>query len=120
MDTDRPTAIGTAPSNFFFRNKLPNAKLLDVFKILDCTHVISGSIPFIHVLDLLAGKTGTLETELQFFLSEDFAVFDSAPADADGFIEVFNPAPGAGVFVPQISRAGSAVHPAGSDKRDCH
>jgi len=65
VDTDGPAAVGASPSDFFVCDKLPNAKLLDVFKILDGAHVVSGSIPFVHVLDLLAGEAVTLEAKLQ-------------------------------------------------------
>jgi hypothetical protein len=120
VDADGPAAIWASPADFFVCDKLPNSKLLDIFKILDGAHVVSSSISFIHVFDLLAGKTVTLETELQFPLLQHFAVFDSAPEDADCFIGVFHPAPWAGVFIPQVSHAGSAVHPARSDERGCH
>jgi hypothetical protein len=93
VDTNRPTALRASPADFFVRHKLPNSKLLDVFEILDYAHVVSGSIPFIHVFDLLAGKAVALEAELQISLLRHFAVLDLAPEDADGFIGVFHPAP---------------------------
>jgi hypothetical protein len=47
---------------------------------------------------------------------KDFAVFDFAPENADGFVGVFHPASRAGVFISQISHAVAAVHATGSDK----
>jgi hypothetical protein len=118
VDTDRPAAIRARPADFFVRHKLPNAKPLDVFEILDCAHVVSGSIPFIHVFHLLAGKTVAFKTKLCIPLLQHFAVFDLAPENADGFVGVFLPASKAGVFVSQVSHAGTAVHSAGGDERD--
>ena len=118
MDTDSAAAVGASPADFFVCDKLPNAEPLDVFEILDSARVVSGSIPLVHVLDLLAGETITLKTKLQIPLLKDFAVLDFASEDADGFIGVFHPATWAGVFVSQISHAGSAIHSAGGDERD--
>jgi hypothetical protein len=116
VDTDRAAAVGTSPTDFFVCDKLPNAKPLDVFEILDHAHVVFGSIPLIHVLHLLAGKAVTLGAELQIPLLKDFAVFDFAPESGDGFVRVFHPASWAGVFISQISHADSAVHPAGGNE----
>jgi hypothetical protein len=91
---------------------------LDVFEILDGAHVVSGSISLIHVLGLLAGKTVAFKTKLCIFLLKHFAVFDLAPENANGFVWVFHPASRAGVFVSQVSHAGSTVHSAGGDERD--
>jgi hypothetical protein len=117
VDTDGAAAFGASPSDFFVCDKLPNAKPLDVFEILYGAHVVSGSISLIHVFHLLAGKTVTLEAELQIPLLKHFTVLDFAPEDADGFVGVFHPASWAGVFVSQISHASSAVHSAGGDER---
>ena len=117
MDADGAAAIRASPTGFFVCHKLPNAEPLDVFEILDGAHVVSGPIPFIHMFHLLAWKTVALEAELQIPLLKDFTVLDLAPEDAEGFIGVFHPASRAGVFVSQISHAGSAVHPARSDER---
>ena len=120
MDTDGAAAVGASPTDFFVCHKLPNAEPLDVFEILDGAHVVSGPIPFIHVLHLSAGKAVTFKTKLYIPLLKDFTVFDLAPEDADGFVWVFHPATWADVFVSQISHAGSAVHSAGSDERGFH
>jgi hypothetical protein len=69
------------------------------------------------VLHLLAGKTVTFKAELQVSLLKDFAVFDLAPESGDGFVRVFHPASRAGIFISQVSHAGSAVHSAGSDEQ---
>jgi hypothetical protein len=116
VDTDSATAIGASPPDLFICDKLPNSKLLDVFEILDHAHVVSGSIPFIHVLHLLAGKPLAFKTKLCIPLLNHFAVLDLAPEDADGLVGVFHPAPRAGVFVSQVSHAGSAVHSTGGDE----
>jgi hypothetical protein len=116
VDTDGAAAFRARPSDFFVCDKLPNAKLLDIFEVLDGAHVISGSIPLIHVLHLLAGKPLAFKAELQIPLLKDFAVLDFAPEDADGFVGVFHPAPRAGVFVSQVSHAGSAIHSTGGDE----
>ncbi len=118
MDTNRPAALRASPSDFFVCNKLPNTEPLDVFEVLDGAHVVSDSIPLIHVLDLLAGKAVAFKAKLQVPLLKDFTVLDSAPENADGFVGVFHPAAWAGVFVSQVSHAGSAVHSARSDERD--
>jgi len=89
---------------------------LDVFEILDGTHVVLGSISLIHVLHLLARKTVTLETELQILLLKRFAVFDLAPESGDGFVRVFHPASRTSVCVSQISPAGSTIHSAGGNE----
>jgi len=89
---------------------------LDVFEILDGAHVVLGSIPLIHVLHLLAGKAVTLETELQIPLLKNFAVFDFAPEGGDGFVWAFHPASRTGIFVSQISPAGSTIHSAGGNE----
>jgi hypothetical protein len=96
---------------------LPNAESLDVFEVLDGAHVVSGSISLVHVLDLLAGELVTLKAKFQIPLLKDFAVLDLAPEDADGFGGLFHSASRAGVFVSQVSHAGSTVHPAGGDER---
>jgi hypothetical protein len=116
VDADRPAAIRASPADFFVYHKLPNSKLLDIFEILYGAHVVSGSISLIHVLNLLAGKTVAFKTKLCIPLLQHFAVFDLAPENADGFVGVFLPASKAGVFVSQISHAGSAVHSAGSNE----
>jgi hypothetical protein len=118
VNTDHAAAVGARPSDFFVGNKFSNSQPLDVFKILDHTHVVSGSISFIHVLHTFAGKTVAFKTKLCIPLLKDFAVFDFAPEGADGFIGIFHPATWAGVLVSQISHASAAVHPAGSDERD--
>lgn len=120
MDADSSSAIRASPADFFVCDKLSNAKLPYIFEILDGAHVVSSSISFIHVLDPFTGKTVTLEAELQIPLLKCFAVFDFAPKDADGFIGVFHPATRAGVLVPQVGHAGSAVHSAGSNQGGCH
>ncbi len=117
MDADGAAAFGAIPSDFFVCGKLPNSKPLDVFEILDGAYVVSGSISFIHVLDLLAGKTIAFKTKLCIPLLQHFAVFDFAPEDADGFVGVFHSATWTGVFVSEKSHAGSAVHSAGGDER---
>jgi len=118
VDADGPAALRASPADFFVCDKLPNAEPLDVFEILDGAHVVSGSIPFIHVFHLLAREIVTFKTELQIPLLKDFAVLDLAPENADGFVGIFHPASRAGVFVSQVSHAGSAVHSARSDERD--
>ena len=118
VDTDSAAAVGASPADFFVCHKLPNSKPLDVFEILDHAHVVSGSIPFIHVFHLLAGKTVTLEAELQIPLLKDFTVLDLASEDADGFIGVFHPATWAGVFISQVCHASAAIHSTGGDELD--
>ncbi len=118
MDADGAAAFWASPSDFFVCSKLPNTKPLDVFEILDHAHVVFGPIPLVHVLHPFAGKAVTLKTKLQIPLLKDFAVFDFAPESGDGFVGVFHPATRAGVFVSQVSHAGSAVHSARSDERD--
>jgi hypothetical protein len=118
VNTDHAAAVGARPSDFFVGNKFSNSQPLDVFKVLDHTHVVSGPISFIHVLHLLAWKTVTFKTELYIPLLKDFAVFDFAPEGADGFIGIFHPATWAGVLVSQISHASAAVHSTGGDERD--
>jgi hypothetical protein len=117
VDTNGAAALRASPSDFFVRDKLPNAEPLDAFEVLDGAHVVSGAISFIHVLHLLAREAVAFKAKFQVSLLKDFAVLDLAPEDADGFVSVFHPATWAGVFVPQISHAGSAIHSAGSDER---
>jgi hypothetical protein len=117
VDTDGAAAVWASPSDFFVCDKLPNSKFLDVFEVLDHAHVVFGSIPLIQMFHSFAREAAAFKTKFCIPLLQDFTVFDLAPDNADGFVGIFHPATRAGVFVSQISHAGSAVHSAGGDER---
>ena len=78
VDTDDAPAFGASPSDFFVDHKLLNSKSLDIFKILDHAHVVLGSISFIHVFQIFAGKTVASKTKFDFTFLNYFAIFDFA------------------------------------------
>lgn len=76
MDANGSSAKRARPSYFFVLQEFSNSHLFHFFKVFDCTHVVSGSISFIHLFDSRTGEFLTLETKSQFIFVQFIAVFD--------------------------------------------
>jgi hypothetical protein len=86
---------------------------LDVFQVLQHAHLVLASIAFIQRFQSPARKYAAFITEFGIVQSEVIAIFDRAVRtrnSLDGFIFA---ATGAFILFPEISRADTAVHPAG-------
>jgi hypothetical protein len=116
VHADRPAAFRAGPSDLFVCDELPNSKCSNVLQVLEHAHPVFGPVPFIELFQPGTGKLLTLKAKPRFGFLDDFTILDLA-ADAVGrFIDVTASAAGTFLFVPQISRADTAVNPAGSDQ----
>lgn len=118
MNADPASAFGAGPSCVFISQKFTHSKIPDIRKIFDHTHIVSGTVPLIQMLQILAWEIVTLITKGNLPLLNDLAVSDLAPGDANGFIGIHYPASGTFVLFPQVSHANAAVHSTGANERN--
>ena len=78
MNTDYLAALGAFPPFLFVSDKMPYTELPYVIEIVNHAHAVFGSISFIQVIQPVAGKAVTVETEAGFSLTQLFTVLDSA------------------------------------------
>jgi hypothetical protein len=118
MNTNSFPAFGTGPPYFFIPHEFPQAKFLDVFKILDHAHIVFGPVSFIQMFQIIAGKVFTLETKPGFPVLKNLTVLDFTSNAGNGFVGINASAAGACIFFSQICHANTTVHSAWRDKRD--
>jgi hypothetical protein len=112
VNADRPSALETLILRPLARQESLQAVALDLVQVLDHAHVVFGSVSFIQMSQILAGKTVTSKTELCFTFLNNFTVFDFTSNNGNGFVGICCPATGAFISFPQISHANPAVHSA--------
>ena len=114
MNAKHPATFGTEPPLVFTHDELPDPDLSYVDKILNWTHSIGCSIPFVQVSHNGTGKIVATETEPDSDPFQIPAVLDLAVHTGIGFGSVVSPAPGAGLPLSCIGTAEATVHAAGS------
>jgi hypothetical protein len=116
MDTNHPAASRTGPPFLFVSYEMSYAELFYVREIVNHTHAILGSIPFIQVVQPVARKPVAAEAVPDFTLSYLLTIFDSARNAGFRFEPVVTPATGTCLLISCIRATEATVHPAGSDQ----
>ena len=117
MDTNYLATLRASPPLLFVFNEIPYAGFSYIFKIVNHTHNIFGSIAIIQVFQYDTGKAITTEAILDSTFYYFFTILDSARDAHFRFQTVVTPATGACLPVSCISTAEAAVHTAGCNQR---
>lgn len=121
MDTDYAPTPTASPSRLLVLDEVSYARLLDVLKILDHTHAISGAVSLVEAPQSLAGVVvAGVRTVPHLLLSEDRAgPYRASHAGARPSL-IHLPASKTSVLLPEIAQTNRAVHSAGGDQVDPH
>ena len=117
MNTNYLATLGASPPFLFVFDEISYAELSYIFKIINHTHSVLGSIAIIQVVQCDTGKAITTEAILDSTFYYFLTILDSA-RDADfRFQTVVTSATGACLPISCISTAEAAVHSTGRNQR---
>jgi len=112
MDADDTAALAAAPPFVLFLDKGVETMLADELEVIEHAHAVLRSVPFVQVLQPLAGIRPAFVTEAGKARLDLLTVLDDA-SDARGrLVGVVPAAAGARTLVPEVGEADSAIHPA--------
>lgn len=118
MNTDDASTGGTRPSCYFIFEIGSHTIFFHVLEILDDAHLVFRPIPLVHLFYFLAGKCRASKTIPHIFAFT--AILDVAPKTSDGFLSEIHPTPRAGVLLPEIRDAHTAIDAAGRKEHAFH
>jgi hypothetical protein len=117
MNTNYLTTLGASPPFLFVFNEIPYAELSYIFKIVNHTHDVLGSIAIIQVVQYDTGKAITTEAILDSTFYYFLTILDFARDAGFRFQTVVTSATGACLPISRISTAEAAVHSTGRNQR---